>query len=299
MFYQIKMAVLTRDERRKRVLDLHSECMGTREIAKLLHMSFTDIAKILKEADKEKESEQQRTRQEFLSSKAYKLFSEGKTPVQVAIELNIRASEAIILQKEYWELEGLHNLNRIYEETKADTWHIVNLWKSVKAAGMRVQHIITLLKVANNNLPTVEYRHERFKQEVNSLQEQKTNLYNQVTEEGNRLGYYRVACQREIANFESLRDRRMKEEALARHFRSNSSEYIKIGKTVEEKVRETLSNRKALLKLAALCLTESIKENPEKYSYLVQQNTSSTIDYAIPYFNPFYMYGQPHIQQRI
>jgi len=34
--------------------------MGTREIAKLLHMSFTDIAKILKDADKEKESEQQK-----------------------------------------------------------------------------------------------------------------------------------------------------------------------------------------------------------------------------------------------
>jgi len=62
-------------------------------------MSFTDIAKILKDADKEKESEQQRTRQEFLSSQAYKLFSEGKSPVQVAIELNIRASEAIMFQR--------------------------------------------------------------------------------------------------------------------------------------------------------------------------------------------------------
>ena len=48
------MAVLTRDERRKSVLDLHSQGMGTREIAKLLHMSFTDIGKILKDSDKEK-----------------------------------------------------------------------------------------------------------------------------------------------------------------------------------------------------------------------------------------------------
>ena len=52
--------------------------MGTREIAKLLHMSFTDIAKVLKVADEEKESEQQRTRQEFLSSKAYRLFLKEK-----------------------------------------------------------------------------------------------------------------------------------------------------------------------------------------------------------------------------
>jgi hypothetical protein len=35
------------------------------------------------------------------------------------------------------------------------------------------------------------------------------------------------------------------------------------------------------------------------YSYLVQQNTSSTIDYTIPDFNPFYMYVQRSSQQPI
>jgi hypothetical protein len=133
--------------------------MGTREIAKLLHMSLTDIAKILKDADKEKESEQQRTRQEFLFPKDYKLFSEGKTPVQVAIDLNIRASEAIIFQREYWETEDLHNLNQIYQEIKGDIQHVVNLYKSVKAAGMGISHVLTLLKVSNNDLPTFEYRY--------------------------------------------------------------------------------------------------------------------------------------------
>jgi hypothetical protein len=121
------MVTFTREDRRGRVLEFHSQGMGTREIAKLLHMSFTDIAKILKDSDKEKESEQQRTRQEFLSSQAYTLFSEGKSPVQVAIELNIRASAAIIFQREYWELEGLHNLNQIYQEIKDGTWNFVNL----------------------------------------------------------------------------------------------------------------------------------------------------------------------------
>ena len=72
------MVTFTREDRRGRVLEFHSQGMGTREIAKLLHMSFTDIAKILKDADKEKESEQQRTRQGFLSSKAYTLFLKEK-----------------------------------------------------------------------------------------------------------------------------------------------------------------------------------------------------------------------------
>ena len=56
------MVALTREQRRRRVLELHSQGMGTREIAEILHMSFTDIGKFLKDADKEKEAEQQRTR---------------------------------------------------------------------------------------------------------------------------------------------------------------------------------------------------------------------------------------------
>lgn len=112
--YQIIVLVeLSREERRRRVLELHNQGKGTREIAEILQMSFRDIAKILKDADNEKEAEQQRKHQEILSSKAYKLFSERKSPVQVAIELNIKASEAIILQREYWDLVGLHQLNQV------------------------------------------------------------------------------------------------------------------------------------------------------------------------------------------
>jgi hypothetical protein len=42
------MVTFTREDRRGRVLEYHSQGMGTREIAKLLHMSFTDIGKILR-----------------------------------------------------------------------------------------------------------------------------------------------------------------------------------------------------------------------------------------------------------
>jgi transposase len=289
------MAVLTRDERRKRVLDLHNQGMGTREIAKLLHMSFTDISKILKDADKEKESEQQRTRQEFLSSQAYKLFSEGKTPVQVAIELNIRASEAIIFQREYWEMEGLHNLNQIYEETKGDTWHFVNLCKSVKAAGVGIPHVLMLLKVANNDLPTLEYRYSMLKQDVNSLQEQKRNLSNQVRMESNELGYCRVACQREKANFTSLQQRRKKAEALAIYFENNNLAYIKISRAVEEKVRATLYEGKPLIYLALFCIIESIKENPDKYSPLFYENLPTMTSHYILNYS-YYPYFQQQYQ---
>jgi hypothetical protein len=270
------MVALTRDERRKHVLDLHNQGMGTREISKLLHMSFTDIAKILRDADKEKESEQQRTRQEFLSSRAYKLFSEGKSPVQVAIDLNTRASEAIIFQREYWELEGLHNLNRIYEEIKYDIWHFVNLCKSVKSAGMGVQHVVKLLAIANNELPAVEYRHERLKRQVDSLESWKLNSNRVLENVTKNIEHYSLCCQRELAQMDQLYQRRMKLHGLVKLFENNNEEYIKIKKTVEERVHSVLSDRRMVLKLALLSLTESMKNDPDKYSHLIYNNTNTS-----------------------
>jgi len=46
------------------------------------------------------------------------VFSEGKTPVQVVIALDILADEVHAIDREYWELKGMHKLNVLYEEKK-------------------------------------------------------------------------------------------------------------------------------------------------------------------------------------
>jgi hypothetical protein len=51
-----------------------------------------------------------------LSAKAYKLFSQGKTYVEVAIALNPNEPEVTKLYIEYWKLKRLHKLYSIYEE---------------------------------------------------------------------------------------------------------------------------------------------------------------------------------------
>jgi hypothetical protein len=63
-------------------------------------MSIRDISAILKE----EEARRQKNKQQEISSKAYKLFSEGKRAVEVAIILNLREPEVIKLYREYWKL---------------------------------------------------------------------------------------------------------------------------------------------------------------------------------------------------
>jgi len=122
-----------------------------------------------------------------------------------------------------------------------------------------VSHVLILLKIANNDLPGLEHRYNFLKQEVKSLEEKKRDLYNQATEEGSNLEYYRAACQRVKAIYENLQLKRIKEEGLVRQFEKNNSEYMKIRKTVEVKVCATLSDAKPFVYLALDCLIESIK----------------------------------------
>jgi hypothetical protein len=81
-----------------------------------------------------------------LAAQAYKLFSEGQTPLEVAIALNLRESEATKFYKEYWNLKQLHNLNMFMKRLKVTLNHF-KLYRLSKAAGMSARHVINLLKL--------------------------------------------------------------------------------------------------------------------------------------------------------
>ena len=81
--------------------------MSFRYIGVILNKAAEEKSEGIKQQDdnndagknKEEEQEQQHL---SLSAEAYKLFSERKTPLEVAIALNLRESEATKFYKEYW-----------------------------------------------------------------------------------------------------------------------------------------------------------------------------------------------------
>src|ERR1041384_715885 len=133
-------------------------------------MSFRDIGRIIDKEEKEKEAIEGQVQQITQSTQAYKLFSQSSTPEEVAIALNLRQPQVTEFYTEHWKLKGLYMLDQIYEEIKDDIGSFVNLYRSAKAAGMNVQHVNRLLAIANNHLPSVEYRYERLRREIDSLE---------------------------------------------------------------------------------------------------------------------------------
>ena len=65
---------------------------------------------------------------------------------------------------EYCKLTQLDSLCRIYDKIKDDIYPFVKLYMLSKAARMDTQHVVSLLTIANNDLPSVEYRYEKLKE---------------------------------------------------------------------------------------------------------------------------------------
>ena len=214
-------------------------------------MSFRDIGAILNKAIEEKEASKEQAEKMSQSTQAYKLFSEGKSPIQVSIALNIQEPEVAKFHIEYWKLVQHHSISRIYEEIKDDDiGYFVNLYRLAKATGMGIPHVINLLSIANNNLPSVEYRYEQLQRQISVLEFDKRSsvrdfqtLNDQIITMGKTLNS-RLECQKEMVRLQVLQQERIKQEALVKHFENNNEEYINIVNTIKDKVHNTYQIRK-------------------------------------------------------
>jgi transposase-like protein len=109
------------------------------------------------------------------SSRAFELFSGGKTTVEVAITLNLEAEKAILYHQEYFMLLGCTEFTKVYLQIKDNPWPYVNLVNLVQNSGMDDGEVVELLKIANGHLPRVRLEYDRLKYELNSLKAETNN----------------------------------------------------------------------------------------------------------------------------
>src|SRR5215831_7013596 len=115
---------MNRAEKEQYVIQLYKEGKTVREIAELVRMSFRDIGAIIKKVKPEADQGTGQVEDTYghdiksksKSTQAIKLFSELKSPVEVAIALDLPSNQVRALYQEYLELEGFYRLAQIYEE---------------------------------------------------------------------------------------------------------------------------------------------------------------------------------------
>jgi transposase len=101
--------LLNKKEKEELVIKMYHQGKTIREIAQQAHLSFGTIGKIINRLNGEENNEAISSDMNNKSklTQALNLFLQGKRPVQVAIELDLTASEVEEMQQEFWVLNQL------------------------------------------------------------------------------------------------------------------------------------------------------------------------------------------------
>src|ERR671918_2374928 len=153
---------MNKSQKEDLVLALAEKGETYREIARKAGVSPNTIKAVLNRAGLDESTS--------THSRAFELFSEGKTPLQVAITLNLEAEIAIQYHQQYYMLLGCTEFTKVYLQIKDNPWPYVNLVRLVQNARMGDGEVVELLKIANGYLPRVRLEYDRFKEEKSSLQ---------------------------------------------------------------------------------------------------------------------------------
>jgi hypothetical protein len=268
--------MLTRQEKERLVIELYNQGRTIRDIAREVRMSFRDIGAILKKTSGDKEEDQDKE-QSLLppSSQAYKLFSEGKTPIEVAIALDLGESETTKYYEEYLNLKQMHELRMVYDEIGPDVMHFLELYKLSKDDNMKPEHVVNLLKMSNRYLPIIEQKYRKLMKEVDSLESEKQklkNLWSQIRLSIKTLDNYK----KEVKN--------LQKEKISLEILLSNGQYEKVRQIAKKEVNNSLSERRDLLKLAVASVSESIVRDPKKYNFLINSSKYYGGQYSASHF---------------
>jgi hypothetical protein len=254
-------------ERRKRVIDLYfNQHKSYAEIAQIERMSPRDIHAIIKE----EEARQQKHKQQEISSKSYKLFSKGKTPVQVTNTLNLGQPEGSKLYREYWKLKRLHILNSIHKETDGKLGPFLKLYKElIKKRRMSIEQVAKAVDIAIHKLPYMESLYKQVKDEVNKLQCIRHYLSNDIKPLEHKISILdKIAfsseqeCKRTEQQLQELTAQKDLLEKLIANI-LNGEGCSKLKQFVKENIKAVLSDNKILISIAFAAIIQTLKTDPQ------------------------------------
>jgi uncharacterized protein YoxC len=340
--------IISDDEREKQVLDLYyNQRKNTRDIAKILRISFTKIGNILKKEREREQREREREREngngkaeeqqqhhqiipttsattsasaslsqtqlEDLSDKqkavmAYKLYDQGKSPVQVATTLCLTAKEATAYYQDFWKLKRLYQLYQIYPEIEHSLPSFLKLFKGLKKHGLNPQNVEWYVDAMNigmkledlspdyenlqsenenlyNHHQNLQYEHLQLQQNIRDQTSEFEAKKKAMREEISNLAYTRDELQKSVNNLgesmAELYDKKASLEEFVYKFRSTNDKYNRIKNAVKEHVNRFWSqalrepDKKMLTSIVLSSVIEALRENPERYIIIFNDNNNN------------------------
>jgi hypothetical protein len=173
---------LNQHQKKALVIQLYEQGKTRRQIAEVAHMSFKDIADVIKKHTGE-DTDSVDKPEKSKAARAFELFLQCKQSVEVAIELDMSADEVEELHVQYWRLSKLDDLEALYQEAKYSLSLLQRLYNILK--GNRItkdKDMHNLIAQANYGLPYLNARVQNLLDQVTALENEKKVLNDKIYE---------------------------------------------------------------------------------------------------------------------
>lgn len=167
--------LITRQEKERLVIKVAEEGKTKREIVKEVHISLKDIGKIIRTVagDDEDEIKEKEKRQKTLSpyARAFQMFKDKNSLVDVAIELDIKTDVVLNFYADYLRLVKMDGLVKIYNELGKDFPLFFHLYRRIKNGCLSKEDITELVE-NQQDLIYIEKRVELYIEHIRRQQMQ-------------------------------------------------------------------------------------------------------------------------------
>jgi hypothetical protein len=268
------------EDRKKRVIALYFDQHKTyAEIAQIMKMSPRDIHAIIKEEKAKRQRLKDQQQQEETSSKAYKLFSDGKKPVEVAIELSLIEQAASKYYREYWRLKRLYILNSIFKATNGELGTFLKLYRLMKEKGMTIENVVNAVEIAIHKLPYMEGLYKQVKDEVEKLQHIRQLLVNDIEELKYKLSILdktAFSCEQESwRKAQQVQELTAQKNRLEKLIAKISNNDDKLKRLVKENVKAVISENKELISICFTAVIQTLKADPQMVKLIQNMPTKN------------------------
>ncbi len=162
------------------VFQLASQGRTTREIAKAAHISPKDIGTIIRKFTGEDTDYQ--TKPRSLTSKAFQMFKQNKSRVDVAIALNLESDHAVTLFEDYLQLLNRDKLMAIYEDLGNGIYLLDYLFHHMKYEGIVTKDAISRFTEMAGRLTRLDEEELKLCEQIGKLNSKKFELEREIEE---------------------------------------------------------------------------------------------------------------------
>jgi hypothetical protein len=170
----MKKFPLYRKEKEEKICELLRQGIGVREIAAAEHVSFSDIGRIRR---KYFDVEDNDSAQKSKRSQALKLIDNGKSDLDIAIELDLSSKEMLEFRQEYLTLKNEDELLRLYPKIRDDIPTFMSLYKEMKIEDISAEEAAFALS-DNRSFNQMTQQYESMLKKLRSLREEVEILEN-------------------------------------------------------------------------------------------------------------------------